>query len=362
MTETMTYDEALARIPQRTIPDFWVGDPDALARLLETVRRGAVRALATTPGGRAVHLVAYGDPERVPRQANFNSAIGARQPAAYADRERREKPVLYFAGPVHGHETEGLTGLANLIRVMETGEDLAGAPRPRLRQLGEACRLLIVPTGNPDGLARFRPRLLHGMGLDDIRFWGQGTWADDTLCGWPGCKSRHPMQGRHVGWLGCYFNDDGINPMHDEFFAPMSAEVTALLDLARAEAPEVTVVLHSHEAPPALLRPAYVPLAQQQEVGAIALRTYAHLEAQGLAHGASFKPQAESGSPPAAFNLISAVYHVSGATSFTFECPHGTRGERAASVSPAEILEIQLTLYRAVMTHALASKGCRPTA
>lgn len=354
MIETMTYAEALARIPQRTIPDFWVGDVNEIKQVLDTVRAGTVRTIATTPGARPVYLVSYGSQPPVPRRAYFNSAVGARAPEAYANRERRDKPVLYFIGPVHGHETEGLTGLTNLIQVMETGADLGGTPRPKLREAGEQCCLHIVPSGNPDGLARFEPRLLHGMGLDDIRFWGQGTWADDTLCGWPGCKRHHPMRGTVVGWLGCYFNDDGINPMHDDFFAPLSDEVAGLLNVAREEAPDVTVLLHSHEAPPALLRPAYVPQEIQQEVGAIALRTYAHLEDQTIPHGATFKPRAESGHPPAAFNLTSAVYHVSGSTAFTFECSHGTRGESAAPVSPAQILEIQLTLYKAMIAHALS--------
>ena len=59
---------------------------------------------------------------------------------------------------------------------------------------------------------------------DDLRFWGQGTWKDGTLCDWPACKRQHPMAGENIGFLGCYFNDAGINPMHDEFFAPMSPE------------------------------------------------------------------------------------------------------------------------------------------
>ena len=39
----------------------------------------------------------------------------------------RKKPVVFFVGPVHGHEVEALTGLVNLIHIMETGRDLLAA-------------------------------------------------------------------------------------------------------------------------------------------------------------------------------------------------------------------------------------------
>jgi hypothetical protein len=225
--ETMTYTQAKARIPDRSLPDFWVGDVKGLAARFEHLERGTATVLAATPGSRPIYMVTYGDREAVAHQANFNSAIGGRDAAAYMHKAARKKPVILFLGPVHGHEVEGLTGLVNLIRVMETGKDLRGRDQERLRELGERCRLLIVPAGNPDGTARFEPRTLQGMADEDLRFWGQGTWKDDTFCDWPQCKRVHPMVGPDVGFLGCYFNDAGVNPMHDEFFAPMGPEAGA---------------------------------------------------------------------------------------------------------------------------------------
>ena len=32
--------------------------------------------------------------------------------------------MILFVGPVHGQETEALTGLCNLIHIMEPGKDL----------------------------------------------------------------------------------------------------------------------------------------------------------------------------------------------------------------------------------------------
>ncbi|MBN1249676.1 MAG: hypothetical protein JXC32_18580 [Anaerolineae bacterium] len=351
----MTYDEALARMPEdHGVPGFWAGDAVTVARCLDAVRRGRVSPATHSAGGRPLCVVTYGAPEATLRHANFNSAVGARAPEAFLDHNQRTRPVVAFIGPVHGHETEGVTGLVNLVTVMETGSDLRGRPQPELRSLGDRCRLVILPVGNPDGLARFEPRLLNGMGLDDVRFWGQGTWDDDVLCGWPECKALHPMRGDRVGFLGCYFNDDGINPMHDEFFAPMSSEVVGILDLVRGERPDLVVLLHSHQHPPSLLRSAYVPLEVQEAVAALAARTYAHLDDLGLRHGGVFYPTAERGPFPAAFNLTSAVYHTSGAPAFTFECPHGITGEDAYAVTPEQILDIQLTLYRSILEQVLA--------
>jgi hypothetical protein len=352
--EHMTYAEAKARIPDRRLPGFWIGDVRGLDQRFAELRAGQVKVIATTPGGRSVHLIAYGSREPVTHKANFNSAIGAREPNAYVDKAAREKPVVLFVGPVHGHEVEALTGLVNFAHVMETGRDLRDRQQPRLHQLGKQCRLLIIPDGNPDGIARFEPRALHGMGRDDIRFWGQGTWSDHTLCGWPGVKRQHPFVGDNVGFVGCYFNEAGINPMHDEFFFPMSPEAPAILRVAQAEGPDLAVSLHSHENKPALLRPAYVPMETQEDIRALAERCYALLAERNLPHGGLFDTRAEGGLRPSPFNLTSAIYHVCGAGAFTFECPHGT--EDGCQVTLEQILDIQLTLYEAMLEHEIAKK------
>ena len=352
--DRMTYAQAKARIPQRQLPDFWVGGVQGLADRFERLHRGTARVIAISPGGRPIHLVTYGTKEPLQQKANFNSAIGGRLPSAYMDKGARKKPVVFFVGPVHGHEVEALTGLVNLIEIMETGKDLRGRDQTRLRQLGLQCRLLILPAGNPDGIARFEPRSLQGMGHNDLRFWGQGTWSDDMLCGWPHVKRQHPLVGDNVGFLGCYFNDAGINPMHDEFFAPMGPEAPAILRLALEEGPDLAVSLHSHEPVPALLRPAYVPMSVQQEVRMLAERYYALLEERNLPHSSLPQVRAEDSDSPSAFNLTSALYHVSGATPFTFECPHGIQG--FCEVTHEQILDIQLTLYEAMLRDELDKK------
>ncbi|UCC98052.1 MAG: heparinase II/III family protein [Phycisphaerales bacterium] len=356
---SMTHESARRRIPKRELPEFWIGDMERLSQRLSSLKKAEVSTITQSPGGRPMQLVAFGRREQVRHQANFNSAIGGREPAAYMDKAARSKPVILFVGPVHGAEVEGLTGLVNLINIMETGHDLAGRNQTVLHALGRQCRLLIIPAGNPDGIARFEPRALFGMEADDLRFWGQGTWSDDTFCGWPESKRQHPMAGETVGFLGCYFNDEGVNPMHDEFFAPMGPEGPAILKVARDEGPDLAVSLHSHESAPALLRPAYLTQEIQQEVRSLAQSSYALLAERGLPSQKPFSVAPEGGPKPAPFNLTSAMYHTSGAVSFTFECPHGLTGERACRVDARQILDIQLTLYEAMMRHALGRKKGR---
>jgi len=353
----LTYEQAKARLPKRTLPAFWVGDVKGLAGRWQTLERGQVKVIATTPGGRPVHLIAYGQRERVKHVANFNSAIGAREPSAYMDKAARKKPVVYFVGPVHGQEVEGLTGLVNFIHVLETGRDLRGGEQPKLRALADRCRVLIVPAGNPDGIARYEPRTAKGLPSEESSFWSMGTWRDDTIVYWPKSKRMHPRTKQNSAYIGSYFNDAGINPMHDEFFAPMSTEAPAILRVAMEEGPDQAVSLHSYSVAPGLLRPAYVPLEIQEQARDLAERYYALLEQRGLPHAKPFKPSPERGKHPAPFNLTSALYHISGALSFTFECPHGFDREKACKVTFEQILDIQLTLYEAMLQYELDRKG-----
>jgi hypothetical protein len=347
----------MQRIPKRLLPDFWIGDVKDLPGRWEKLKVGQVKTIATTPGGRPVHLISYGEFEKVKHIANFNSAIGAWEPSAYMDKAARKKPVVYFVGPVHGHEVENLTGLVNLIQVMETGKDLRGKDQSELRRLGQQCRLLIVPAGNPDGIARFKPRTLQGMQLSDLLFWGQGTWSDNSFCRWPHAKRQHPMKGKNTGFLGCYFNDAGINPMHDEFFAPMGPEAPAILHVAREEGPDLAVSLHSYDFAPAVYRPTYVTTEVQKDVLSLARKYYPLLTRRSLPHGKPFRVTTEGGERPKPFNLTSALYHISGATSFTFECPHGMVGKNMCNVSLEQILDMQLLLYEAMLKFAIENKA-----
>jgi len=347
------------RYPQADIPAFWKGRVEDIDAAVKAVRRGQVEIIARSPGGRPVYRVAYGERVAFPWQANYSSATGAGDPAYFARKGADAPPVVYIVGPPHGHEVEGMMGLVNLLHVAETGEDLRGKAWPTLRERLDRCRALIVPVSNPDGRARCVYDSFHGIPVDEMARIGQGTRKDGTNYGWPGAKQVHPMKG-DVGLLGAYFNDDGINLMHDDFFAPMAAETKAVLGVARDEAPDFILNLHSHGAGPQVLRTAYAPRYQKEIIARFAERLMARYKALELPTTRIPEPVEEGPKyPPPSFNLTSALHHVCGGVSLLFECPHGLKEEQYAQVTLDQILDLQLLLYEELYGFALDEP--RPT-
>ena len=224
------------------IPSYWKTDLTSIDEQAGRIRRADVRVIARSPGGRPVYAFAYGEKQTIAQRANYNSACGARD-RRWFDGEGPKKPVVLLIGAVHGHETEGVAALYNLVEILENGCDLRGEAHSEIVRAAEKIRLVIVPVANVDGRARVEPASMVGTSNEALRYWGQGTWKDGTLCGWPGCKQCHPMKA-DAGFLGGYFNDDGINLMHDQFFHPMAKETQALLDLAAEEHADSIIQLH----------------------------------------------------------------------------------------------------------------------
>jgi hypothetical protein len=99
-----------------------------------------------------------------------------------------------------------------------------------------------------------------------------------------------------------------------------------------------------------------VPTPVQAEVRTLAEKCYAKLQERNLPHSSLFQPRGEDKTPPDPFNLVSALYHVSGATAFTFESPRGVTDAKACHVDPDQILDIHLVLFQTMLQHALAAK------
>jgi hypothetical protein len=163
--------------------------------------------------------------------------------------------------------------------------------------------------------------------------------------------------------LGAYFNDDGINPMHDDWFQPMSDEVKAILDMARAEVPDMTVSLHSHENKPRILPASYVPWFMKERVHDLIKRLNQRYKNAGLPYIPDEwigEPRIEDKAfpPRTSFNLIPALHHVSGTMAFTFECSHGTVSEDSPEpfVTHSDIVDIQLNLYEEMLDYAMQNR------
>jgi len=344
------------------LPAFFASTLSEIDREIGNLVIGEVRTVATSPGGLPVYAVTYGAAEEQHSRANYNSAVAAGDPRNYADRDSRSKPVVFFLGPVHGHEVEGIVGLVNLIHVAETGKDRRGQDRSSLQDKIKRCRVIIVPCGNPDGRLRCPYDSFLGLPVDLMTKYGQGTRTDGSSWGWPGVKAVHPMQG-DVGILGAYFNDEGINMMHDDWFSPMARETEAILEIVRSEAPDMAVSLHSHHQTSRILQANYVPWFMKMKIDTLTRRLNRRYASAGLPSvpddWISLPAVEDETAPPgASFNLISAMHHVSGTMAFTFECCHGTINENQPDppVSYSDILDIQLHLYEEMLDYILENR------
>jgi hypothetical protein len=347
--------------PPTDLPAYWRSRLEDIEAELQAVTRGEVTTIATSPGGRPVFAVSYGEREDFHSRANYNSAVAAGSPTYYARKTESTKPVILLVGPVHGQEVEGIVGAVNLVHILETGIDYRGRDWSQLRTAADRFRFVIVPCGNPDGRARCPYDSFVGVPHLVMTKHGQGTHRDGTLWGWPGAKANHPMRG-DVGILGCYYNDDGINMVHDDFFSPMAAETAAILDLARREAPDIVLFLHSNEDPPFVVQTGSVPLLMRRRTREFAQRLKRRLMQESLPHGPIHRLMADDGTrlPGRYFNLDSAAHHVCGATAFAFECIHGVlrSGEQKPPATHEQILDIQLCLYDELVSYTLERRIC----
>lgn len=344
------------------IPGFFKSKLSDIDNEISNILLGEATIITTSPGGLPVYAVYYGEKDNFMPQSNYNSAVAARNPSYYAKKDSSNKPVVLFVGPVHGQEVEGIVGLVNLIHIAETGKDYRGMDWSSLKNKIEKCRTIIIPSGNPDGRRRCPFDSFVGLPTEIMTKYGQGTRKDGTSWGWPQAKSVHPMKG-NVGILGAYFNDNGINVMQDEYFSPMAEETAAIMEVARSEAPDIAVSLHSHENRPIILQPAYVAMFMKNRVHDLARSLNQRYKKAGIAYQPSdwfWTPKADDMEypPKTTFNLISALHHISGTMAFTFECSHGSVSQRSPDpiVNYDDILTIQLTLYDEMFNYILENR------
>lgn len=313
------------------IPAWWKSKEQDIQQFIDkTVKKGEVRLLSTSPGGRPVKGVFYGEAEpELKGKANFNSAVAARYKGHYYRREERKWPVLIALAGVHGQEIESMVGACSLISLMETGRDIQGKEQPELLDKLQQLRLIIIPMANPDGRARVPYEGWVGLPKSEMSKWGQGTDSNGKPYQWPYCKSTHPMVG-NVGILGGYFDDAGVNMQHDEWSSPMSPTTRAILDLVREEGPDMVLNMHSHEYDPSILPVAYIPYSARKSQHAFYKRFYSTISNYGYVGRefdilGSVNPEFED---EPAFGMNCMLYHVGAKLCFTYESPHGCSDTR----------------------------------
>lgn len=314
------------------IPSWWKSREDQLQNLINhNVKKGEIRDLAVSPGGRTVKAVFYGEQElELKGTANYNSAVAAGDSEYYYRRKERKMPVLMILAGVHGQELESMVFASSLIRLMETGKNALGQQNSLLREKLEQLRLIIIPVANPDGRARVPYDGWVGLPEREMTKYGQGTRKDGELYGWPLCKTVHPMRG-DVGILGGYFDDAGINMEHDEWSSPMSDVTKAILTLAADEAPDILINMHSHNWDSSILPISYVSQKLREELANLESNYKEALMENGYGYrDLNILDGENSGS----FDLTSILNHVCGGICFCFECPHGCANIRRSDNKP----------------------------
>jgi hypothetical protein len=306
------------------IPDYWKGDVSDVEQLVSALCRGRVEKICVSYGGRPVYRIHYGKDNNLYRTANLSSATGAGDIKYYADKNGPNyRPVLFLVGCIHGAEFEGTVALINLINVLETGKDLSGKIWPKLQKITESVNLILIPCANPDGRSHVTLKSMVGQSFERLRYYNQGTWKDGTLCSYPDCKKVHPIKDA-AGFLGGYYNDAGVNLMHDNFFTDKSAETGAVLKTAEEFAPDFTVLLHGGDnGLNTILQPAYTLSSTTKKIIAFDEVLSKRCSAEHLKYQEYTEINNENSSIQRSFNLTSAVYHVCGEPCVTYESNQG---------------------------------------
>ena len=309
-----------------TTPKYYKTTLADIETCIKSLKKAAVSQLCLSAGNRPVYMISYGTQNIFVRTANLSSALGGKDKSCFADKSSPDyTPTLLLVGCIHGGEFEGTAALLNLMNIMETGYDLLGTDFTDLKVEFEKINLLIIPCLNPDGRSHVPFDSFVGKTFHDLRYYNQGAWKDGTLCGWPECKRNHPIKD-FVDYLGGYFNDDGVNLMHDNFFGKKANETQALFNVCERYVPDFTVLLHGGtNTKNCILGPAYAPLEIKKRVADFEQKLKVACETNGLT---LYTPNVnfdygESRNLPVSFNLPSALTHLCGEPCVTYESNQG---------------------------------------
>jgi len=223
-------------------PDWWKSELSDIEAAVASVKKGKVSIIGQSAGGRNIYLFEYGKRSEYLRTANYSASLGCYKPETY---KQNKHPHIMIVTGEHGAEWEGIVSGLNLVQIFETGKDYAGMAYPELATMPERAYIALILTANPDGRARVKYKTVVGMDRISFRKEDQGIWNNGEYCEWPDVKAVHPIKGM-VQKLGGYFNDDGVNIVHDNFANPMAEETRVLLKTVSDIGPDIVVDMHGH--------------------------------------------------------------------------------------------------------------------
>ena len=330
------------------IPAYWKTRLDEVEATLAMVKKGKVTQPYVSAGGRPIYMLEYGKNTLPPRTANCSSALGARgRIECYADKTGDDYiPTVFLCGCIHGGEFEGTSAMLNLIKLIETGSDYAGNRNDKIVELAEKLHLILVPMVNPDGRSHIPFDSFVGRTFEDLRYYNQGTWKDGSLCGWPECKMKHPIK-EYVDYLGGYFNDDGVNMMHEDFIGgKLSTGTQLVFDICREYAPDFSILLHGGDnSNPHILPPDYSSMKTKKEIQSVSDAVEERSKKEGIMfHNVGIRHMEDSNTPPS-FNLISAMHHCCSEPAITYESNQGLVEHREPCFTYDEIYLSHMILF-----------------
>lgn len=337
-------------------PNFWVSDNERIAAQVALVKRGHSEVIGRSAGGWEIPAVTYGAFEAQKPTATISSANASDRPEAFFDPRKRTHPVLSIIGSIHGGETEGIATCMNLIRIMETGCDLRGEEHGRLREKLEEVRLVLVPNLNPDGREAAGVTHLCGAELEHLFLVQQGLKADGAPFSGRRVKEVQPIPPGYLQHMGGYYNEQGVNLQHDDFFGEkLAPENQAIRRLFRREIPDAFLTLHAHGAPAAFLTPdAFLsPGCQRKQIEAAGFILSRLMERE-----IPVTPPDKIVIPPWSFYFQTWLHHATGALPLLFEFCHGLK------IKPCRLEDILNTGLLLVETWADYCRhfGARPIA
>lgn len=335
-------------------PDFWKSSWQHVEEAAARAGTGVCREIGQSAGGRSIPVFQYGPAEPVKPSTTISSAMASDSPKCFYDPTQRARPSVVLIGMIHGGETEGMALALSLIDLMETGRDSMGKERPGLREKMDRVRLTLLPCLNPDGRIKSAVDHLNGAELEELFLIQQGVFRDGTLFRGRKIKEVQPVPEGMLTFRGGYYNDQGVNLQHDDFFGPtLAPENQAVARLFREEIPDAFLTLHAHGALPAFLTPdAHIsPGMQRKQVEAAGFILSKFHE-----RNIEFLPPDRIVTPPWSFFFQTWLHHMTGATPLLFEFCHGLK----MRPSPLEeILETGMVLMEAWLDYLLIF-GPRP--
>ena len=246
----------------------------------------------------------------------------------------------------------------NLIKLIETGTDYNGDRYDDLVELCKKVHLILVPMVNPDGRSHIPFDSFVGKTFYDLRYYNQGIWKDGSLCGWPECKMIHPIKDA-VAYLGGYFNDDGVNMMHEDFVGgKISNETQLVLDICREHAPDFSILLHGGtNAVPHIYGPCYASMKAKLEAVDVmnALEERSKKEGIGFINLGLREP--EKNNPPASFSLPSAMHHCCSEPAITYESNQGLTECQGPQYTHEQIYKAHMILFEETIKVQLKRYG-----